>query len=150
MKLTGTPAQCTGGNPIRNPGDELSANGVIPRGAEIDNEAEDLRGDRFIIEGAEGGDERGEEEVRVECEDGSEEGRVREGPFDLGEGVGHVDGWGVGVGDEVGEAEEADGAAVLRSQVERGTVALRARRRRTREAIDDDIVVFIEIQMHFL
>lgn len=52
--------------------------------------------------------ERRDEEVRVEGEERSEERGVGDGLRELREGVGHVDGGRLRVGDEVGEAEQAD------------------------------------------
>lgn len=46
--------------------------------------------------------------MRVESEEGVAELRLREGNGELGEGVGDVDGWRSRIGDEVGEAEQAD------------------------------------------
>lgn len=69
---------------------------------------DELRGDRFVVEGGEGGDDRGNEEVRVEGEDGVKEVRDGEGARELGESIGDMDGWGERVRDEVREAHEAD------------------------------------------
>lgn len=69
---------------------------------------DELFGDGVIVEGGEGGDERGEEEVRVEGEDGVKERREGEGTREVRESVGDMDGWGVRVRDEVGETYEAD------------------------------------------
>lgn len=69
--------------------------------------------------------ERRDEEVRVEGEERAEERGVGgDGLRELREGAGHVDGGRLGVGDEVGEAEQADRAALLGSEEERGSVAL--------------------------
>lgn len=77
-------------------------------------------------------DERRDEEVGVEGEERSEERGVREGSRELGEGVGDVDGGGARGGEEVGEAEQANGASLSSSEVERRSVALGARAWRRR------------------
>lgn len=71
-------------------------------------------------------EERGNKEVRVEGKKGVEEERLRKSVGELGESVGDVESGGAWVGDEVGEAEEADGAALLGPEGEGGPVALRA------------------------
>lgn len=69
-------------------------------------------------------DERGDEELRAEGEEGAEERRVGEGLRELRESVRHVDGGRLRVRDEVGEAEQADRAALLGLEDECGAVAL--------------------------
>ena len=55
-----------------------------------------------------------------------EELGLRDGERELGEGVGDVESGRERVGDQVGEAEEADGAALLGGEDERGSVPLGA------------------------
>ncbi|PON55722.1 hypothetical protein PanWU01x14_186740, partial [Parasponia andersonii] len=127
--LTAAPSQGTGREPIRNPSDEASMNrgGIGGGAAESGDEIGDLAGDGGVVEGGEDGDERGDKEERVEGEEGAEEGGLGEGDGELRESVGDVESRGVRVGDEVGEAEEANGAALLGVEDQRGPVALRAR-----------------------
>lgn len=58
-------------------------------------------------------EERGDEEVRVEGKEGGEEKGLRKGVGELGENVGDMESGSAWVGDEVREAKEADGAALL-------------------------------------
>lgn len=69
-------------------------------------------------------EERGDEEVRVEGEKGVEEKRLGKGIGELGERVGNVESGSAWVGDEVGKAEETDGAALFGAEGEGGPVAL--------------------------
>lgn len=62
----------------------------------------------------------------MESEEGVAELRLREGNGELGEGVGDVDGWRSRIGDEVGEAEQADRSSFLRWKDQRRAVALSA------------------------
>ena len=64
--------------------------------------------------------------MRVEGNKGVEEKRLRKSVGELGESVGDVESGSVWVGDEVGEAEEADRAALFSPEGEGGPVALRA------------------------
>ncbi|PQQ19313.1 hypothetical protein Pyn_07085 [Prunus yedoensis var. nudiflora] len=69
---------------------------------------DDMSCDGVVVEGRESMNERRDEEVRVEGEERAEEGGVGgDGLRELREGVGHVNGGSLGVG----EAEQADGAA---------------------------------------
>ncbi|CAB4263200.1 unnamed protein product [Prunus armeniaca] len=69
---------------------------------------DDMSCDGVVVEGRENMNERRDEEVRVEGEERAEEGGVGgDGLREPTEGVGHVDGGRLGVG----EAEKADGAA---------------------------------------
>ena len=70
MQLRGSPTQSSGSDAIGNPSDELGAKGRISGGREREDEMRELSGDRLVVEGGEGGEERGEEEVRVESEKG--------------------------------------------------------------------------------
>lgn len=116
MQLRGSPTQSSGSDAIGNPSDELGAKGRISGGREREDEMRELSGDRLVVEGGEGGEERGEEEVRVESEKGLKEVRDREGAKELGESVGDIDDWGERVGDMVGEAPEAEGSTVMYEQ----------------------------------
>lgn len=62
----------------------------------------------------------------MEGANGVEKLGLREGLRDLGEGIGDMESGREGVGKEVGEAEEADGAALLGSEDECRSVALGA------------------------
>ena len=105
MQLRGSPTQSSGSDAIGNPSDELGAKGRISGGREREDEMRELSGDRLVVEGGEGGEERGEEEVRVESEKGLKEVRDGEGARELGESVGDMDGWGERIGDKVGSAK---------------------------------------------
>lgn len=56
-------------------------------------------------------EERRDEEVRVRL--GEVEGVVGEGERELRKRVGDMDGWSAWSGDEIGETEKANGAALL-------------------------------------
>lgn len=62
----------------------------------------------------------------MEGAEGVEELGLRDGEGELGESVGNVESGRERVGDQVGEAEEADGAALLGVEDERGSVPLGA------------------------
>lgn len=62
----------------------------------------------------------------MERAEGVEELGLRDGEGKLGEGVGDVESGRERIGDQVGEAEEADGAALLGGDDERGSVPLGA------------------------
>lgn len=62
----------------------------------------------------------------MEGENGVEELGLREGLGELREGVGNVESGRERVGEEVGEAEEADGATLLSFEDKCGSVALGA------------------------
>lgn len=68
-------------------------------------------------------DERGDEEEWVEVDEGTEKLRLRESGRELREGVGDVESGRERVGNEVGEAEETDGTALLGAENESGPVA---------------------------
>lgn len=106
--MTATPGEGTGREAIGNPSDEVSRKRGVGGIAESGNETDDLSCDGVVVEGGESVNERRDEEVRVEGEERSEERGVGDGLRELREGVGHVDGGRLGVGDEVGEAEQAD------------------------------------------
>lgn len=91
---------------------------------EQENEMNDLGGDGMVVEGGEGVKKRGDEKVRVEREKGMEKRGVREGVGKLREGVRDVEGGGSRVGEEVGEADEADSASLHGLEDEGGSVAL--------------------------
>lgn len=98
--------------------------------AEITDEVDDLASNGLVIEGGERVDKRRGEEMRVEREEGFQKGRLREGLRELGKSVGNVDSGGPrGGGEEVGNADEANGAALGHPEVEGGPVTPRARER---------------------
>ena len=90
------------------------------------NEIKDLAGNSVVVEGGEGMDERRDEEKGVEGEEGMEKWRLGESGGELRESVGDMEGRRERIGDEVGEAEETDGAALLSAEDESGPVAHRA------------------------
>ena len=71
-------------------------------------------------------EEGGNKEVRVEGKKRVKEKRLRKCVGELGESVGDVESGSVWVGDEVGEAEEADRTVLLGPEGEGSPVALRA------------------------
>lgn len=135
MNLASAPPQRARTEQVRNPGRELTGQSRLATGIrqKDDHQVDDLASDGLVVGGRERPDERGGEEVGgVGGEEAPEEGRVREGTGELGEGVGDVDGGGGRGGgeEEVGEAEQADAAALPGSEVQRRPVASRAGARR--------------------
>ena len=100
--------------------------GIGGGSTENSDEIYDLESNGSVIEGGESGDERGDEEVRVESKEGAEEGRLGESNGELRESIGDMESRGVRIGDQVGEAEEANGATFLSLEDQTGPVALGA------------------------
>lgn len=102
VQLAATPTQGTRGDAIGNPSEELTVNRrIIGRIGESKNKMDDLRGDRFIVEGRKGVDERGDKEVRVKGEDGLKEKVLRESSGELRESVGDMDSRRERIADEI-------------------------------------------------
>lgn len=111
-----------------NSRDELRIKGRRRRRGirEKENDMNDLGGDGMVVEEGERVEERGDEEVRVEREKGMEKRGVRESTRKLREGVRDMEGGGSRVGEEIGEADEADSASFHGLKDEARSVALRA------------------------